>query len=90
MRMRAPRMGAFPEITIAEEQEEYAPLTAAPVTFVTFSDGSKAVVSRWTFTDEERARIAAGDDLYVTLLTFGRRMQPISLTVGVPDFVEAP
>jgi hypothetical protein len=47
---------------IAEEQHEYMPLTAA---FVTYSDSDQVVrVCRWTFTAEERARVAAGEDVY--------------------------
>ena len=80
MRMIAPRTGA-PEVTIAEEQEDYAPLTVA-----VYGDnaelGPRQLLSRWTFTPEERARIAAGEDLYVGLLTFGQPMQPISVQVG--------
>lgn len=87
MRMRAPRLGEqFPEITIAEDQEQYMPITVAPVTF---SDGAFGIVSRWTFTPEERARIAAGEDLYVTLMTFRQPMQPISLDVGRPEWADA-
>lgn len=80
--MIAPRTGA-PEITVAENQGEYTDLVSA-----VYGDNGGAgpitLLSRWRLTDEERARIAAGEDLYVTLQTFGRPMQPIIVQVG-PD-----
>jgi hypothetical protein len=79
-RMIAPRTGA-PEQTLAEEQEDYAPLTVA-----IYGDngdlGPRTLLSRWRLTDEERAAIAAGEDLYIGLVTFGQPMQPISVQVG--------
>lgn len=82
MRMIAPRTGA-PELTIAEDQLEYKPLTVA-----VYGDnaemGPRTLLSRWTLTPEERARIAAGEDLYIGLCTFGQPMQPINVQVG-PD-----
>ena len=44
------------------------------------------VISRWSLTPEERARIAAGEDLYLEQLTFGNLFQPILPTVGLRDF----
>lgn len=44
------------------------------------------VISRWVLTDEERARILAGDDLFLTVCTFGQRLQPVLLTVGPIDW----
>lgn len=61
MRPIAPRIDGADEITIAEEQHEYMPLTAA---IVRHDDESVQRVCRWTFTSEERARIAAGEDIY--------------------------
>lgn len=49
------------EACFAENQPQYLPVYAA---IVTHEDGSKSVYTRWTFTDEERARIAAGEDIY--------------------------
>lgn len=71
---------------IAEHQPEYETLPA-----VVTPDGS--VISRWTFTEEERARIAAGEDMYVAMLVGLRAaggplrpVTPISLTVGHADW----
>lgn len=82
MRPVAPRVG-LPEVTLAEEQAEYAPVTVA---VVTYEDGTQGLMTRWRPTEDERALIAAGADLYLTLLTFGRPMQPIHLKVGRPEW----
>jgi hypothetical protein len=47
------------------------------------------VVSRWSPTEAERARILAGEDLYLTICTFGQRLQPVLLTVGTIDWALA-
>lgn len=58
------------EIVIAEDQHEYKSLTGA---VVTFGDGARQVYARWTFTPQERSRIAAGEDIY---LSFPQCMAP--------------
>ena len=78
----APRVGC-PEVMLAEEQEKY--LTCC-VAMVTYSDGSVGTMTRWRLDDEERARLAAGADLYLALMCFGRPMPPIQLIVGRPDW----
>ena len=50
------------ELTVAEEQGQYKPLTMARVTH---PDGDIELIGRWTFTPEERKRIANGEDIYV-------------------------
>ncbi len=60
MRPIAPRIEGADEFVIAEEQLEYMPVTACLVQF----DDELSRVCRWTFTPEERERIAAGEDLY--------------------------
>lgn len=74
MRPIAPR---FPEdderireVAIAENQPEYSTLYGA---YVTTDEGTTDVYARWTFTKEERARIAAGEDVYIS---FPHRMAP--------------
>lgn len=78
--MVAPRTGA-PEVTVAEDQEQYKPITVG-----VYGDngelGPRQLLMRWTFSDEERARIAAGEDIFAALMTFGDPMQPISIQVG--------
>lgn len=83
MRMVAPRTGA-PEITLAENQEEYATLTVA-----VYQDrrGNELVLSRWRLEPDEIERLKNGEDLYVSLMTFGKPMQPIHVQVGPEGYV---
>lgn len=81
MRPIAPRTGA-PEATIAEEQEEYQPITVA----VYELDHGRVYLARYTFTDAERAAIAAGEDVYFGQLTFNGKMTPIVATVGQAEW----
>lgn len=46
---------------------------------------SRPVLSRWRLTDEERAAIANGADLVLTLLSFGQPLTPSHLQVVMPD-----
>ncbi len=85
----APRTGA-PEITLAEEQHEYKPLTAAIYQNSQYP-GATVMLVRVTFTDEERALIFAGEDLYISQLNFGHGFSPMTVEVGpqwwaVPKF----
>lgn len=84
MRAIAPRTGA-PEQTVAEEQLEYKPIT---VCLYQQPDESIVVLTRWTFSPEERKRVAEGEDIYVALLTDGDGMNPINVQVG-PEGWEA-
>jgi len=65
-------------VTYAKDQPQYRPLQVARL-----HGGEGRLISRWTFTSEERAQIAAGEDLYIELLTFGQPLQPILPTVGL-------
>ena len=67
----------------AMQTDKYRPLPS-----VHLPDGK--VITRWTPTDEERRRIADGEDLYLTLLTFNQPIQPQLLTVGPIDWTEMP
>lgn len=89
MHMVAPRTGA-PETSVAEEQHEYRQLTCA--VYRTHDggpfEGGRYLVSRWRFTDDERARIAAGEDLYISHLTWDGPLQPLMPQVGTGGWVE--
>lgn len=85
MRMIAPRTGAH-EITLAEDQLEYKPLVAAVYVRPDFGN-APMLLTRWTFTEEERAAIAAGEDLYLGVLTFGQPLQPLSVQVGPAGYI---
>jgi len=82
MRPIAPRTGA-PETTIAEDQQEYAPITISAYEYV---DGSRGLLSRWTFNAEERAAIARGEDVYIMQFVFGNVFTPLTVRCGPGDF----
>jgi hypothetical protein len=66
------------EVVYAKDQPEYIPLPTLKCV-----DGR--AVSRWEPTPEERAKIAAGADVYLTVHTFNQPLQPVLLTVnGAP------
>lgn len=67
-------------VVIAERQEEYRDLPS-----VRTPNGQ--VITRWSPNAEERARLAAGEDIYVTLLSHGA-INPMFVTVGVVNWSE--
>lgn len=87
MRMVRPKLDA-PQVTIAEEQAEFKPVTAALVhnrlyPAVQSQHGPlNAIVLAFRPNDKERARLAAGEDIYVSLLTFLRPMPGIIVSAG--------
>jgi len=83
MRPIAPRTGA-PEQTFAEKQEEYLPIT---VGMYRYQDGTRGHLTRWQPTAEERAAIAAGEDIYVLQLNFGTPMTPLLVRCGPSEFL---
>lgn len=70
------------EKVIALDQPEYVPLIIMPVLF---SDGTQAMSVRFRFSDEERAKIAAGADLVLTELTFGNPFTPLHIELCQPN-----
>jgi hypothetical protein len=86
MRMIRPKLVA-PQVTIAEDQEEYLPVTAALVVDpgMPAPRGHNAILIAFRPSDSERARLAAGDDIYIALWTFGGAMQPIQIFAGAHD-----
>lgn len=69
------------EVVVAKNSAVYLPLPA-----LVFNNGM--VMSRWEFTQEERAAIAAGADLFVKVLTFGDRLQPMKFAVIDRDVLD--
>ena len=64
------------EQTVAKHQaDKFIPIRA-------LIDGTRHL-TRWTPTEEQRKAIAAGADLYVESLSFGRPLQALRLTVGM-------
>lgn len=88
MRMISPQLDA-PQVTVAEHQEEYKPVVAALVTHpgygVTVNREFNTIVTCWRLSDEERQRLVAGADLYLSQLTFGTAMQAVILSVGAEE-----
>lgn len=71
-------------VVFAKDQPQYRPLPAARL-----HGPEGRLVTRWTFTPEERARVAAGEDLFLEVLTFGRALQPLLPTVGLREMCPA-
>jgi len=65
-------------MVIAEHQPEYRDLPS-------IRTPNGYVITRWSFTDDERKAIAAGEDVYITLLSHGA-INPLFATVGVVDW----
>mgnify|MGYP001567924825 CR=1 FL=1 len=63
------------EIVFAKNQPEYLPL---PV--LRTKDG--VVLSRWRLTDAERAAVADGADILLTVMTFNAPLQPFRIEVA--------
>ena len=57
------------EVTYAKDQKEYVPLPCIRT--------EHALLSRWRLSEEERAHIAEGGDLFIVQLYFGELFQPI-------------
>ena len=57
------------EVVYAKNDPTYPPLPVLRT--------EHAMLSRWRLTDEERAYIAAGGDLFICVLHFGDKLQPI-------------
>jgi hypothetical protein len=61
------------------QQDTYRPLPS-----VHLPDGK--VITRWSPTPEERRRILEGEDVYLTVLTFNKPIQPQLVTIGPIDW----
>jgi hypothetical protein len=65
------------ERVYAKDQPEYIPLRA-----LVANRPEATVMSRWTFTHEQRKAIADAADIYLQLSTFNRPLQPIRIVVS--------
>ena len=68
-------------VVIAEHQKEYLDLPS-----VRTPDGQ--VITRWSFTLEERRAILQGEDLYITILSSGS-INPLFCTIGPTNWNKA-
>lgn len=69
----------LPVLVIAKDQPEYRPLPA-------FVDGS-SVLTRWKLSLRERLRVLWRGDIYLTVLTFGRPLQPVRIETMPPTII---
>lgn len=67
-------------VVIAEHQDEYRDLPS-----VRTPNGQ--VITRWSLSDEERAAILRGEDIFVTILSHGA-INPLFVTVGPVDWTQ--
>lgn len=74
----------IPETVFGEGQPQYQPL---PAVIVPGPEGE--VITRWEFSEEDRAAIAAGASLYLSVLTFGRTFHPVLLRIASPEEILA-
>jgi hypothetical protein len=80
MRPVAPRIAGLEEATVAEEQLEYRPITVA---VIRYADDWQGLVTRWQPSEDERAAVMRGEDIYVEqLLPPNVRMIPMHVTIG--------
>lgn len=61
-------------VVIAEHQTEYQDLPS-------IRTPNGYVITRWSLTDDERAALVRGEDIYITLLSHGP-INPLFATVG--------
>ncbi len=94
MRMIRPKLAA-PQVPVAEDQPAFATLVAAVVRHPEFPARAceyldeefeaNSIVVAFQPNDAERAQLAAGDAIYISLLTFMRPMPAIMVKVGPDD-----
>lgn len=62
----------FKEVNViyAKDQPEYLQLPA-------YKDEYGNIITEWTFSPEERKRIAMGEDLRISIMTFNQPLQPL-------------
>jgi hypothetical protein len=91
MRMIRPKL-AVDQVTIAEGQEEFKPVTAALIRHRAYGPGLHGdwnqVTTAWLPSEEEIQRMIAGEPIYLSQLTFGNPMQGVLLSVGTKETAE--
>ena len=65
------------EVVYAKNDKNYKPLPVIRT--------ENALLTRWTLNDEERQWIANGGDLFIVVMHFGDRLQPLKPIAGTPD-----
>jgi hypothetical protein len=67
----------LPEITFAKDQPQYRPLPA-------YRSEDGYVVTRWSLTWRERLNILFSGNLWLSVLTYNRPLQPVKLSTVAP------
>lgn len=75
----------LPEVVFAEDQGQYLSLPA----YRNENDPAYPVLTRWKLSWRERFKILLSGDLYLWLLTFGKPLQPLNLTVDKPKEIHS-
>lgn len=70
------------ETVIGVGQPQYDPL---PAIIVPGHRGE--VITRWELTDQEKILLLSGGHIYLSILTYSDRLQPIMLRVATPEMV---
>lgn len=65
------------EVTFAKNQPEYLQLPARV-------SPTGRVTTKWKLSIGERIKLIFGGSVYLQILTFGDRLQPVKLSVGPP------
>ena len=68
------------EVVYAKNQPEYLPLPALPI--------PNGILTRWRLTWRERWRVFWHGDFYLSVLTFGKPLQPLKPQVERPEVIE--
>jgi hypothetical protein len=68
-------------ITLAKDQPPFRPLEV-----VVGPPPRYRMISQWQLTDNDRIAIAAGANIFIEQLTYGKPFQAILPTVGLRDF----
>ncbi len=68
------------ETVYSKNQPPYIPLPARRL-----EDPEGTILTRWRLTWRERCKILWSGDLYLWVLTFGQRLQPLRPTVDRPE-----
>lgn len=69
------------ELVFAKDQPEYLPLPALPLDF------GNSIATRWRLTWRERLRVLFRGDVYLSVMTFRQRLQPVMLETEPPDLM---
>jgi len=73
----------FPEVLVAEHQEEYMVMPA-----IFLHDNTGTILTRWRLTWKDRLKILLTGNIWVWMMAFGQRIQPIKLTADKPEVTQ--